>query len=158
MIAWRPTSWKAMFCAEWRAVLAIASTRAVRPGKLAAKLSACIPPIEPPTTACSRPIPSASSSATCARTMSRTVMTGKRIAHGAPSPAGLAGPVEPMQPPITLAQMTWKRLVSIGLPGPTIRSHQPGLPVTGCVLARYWSPVSAWNTRIAFALSAASSP
>ena len=54
MIAWRPTSWKAMFCAECRAVVAITSTRAARSGKLAARLSACIPPIEPPTTACSR--------------------------------------------------------------------------------------------------------
>ena len=36
-----------------------------------------------------------------------------------------------MQPPTTLAQMTKKRSVSIGLPGPTMVSHQPGLPVTG---------------------------
>ena len=40
-----------------------------------------------------------------------------------------------MQPPSTLGQMTKKRSVSIGLPGPTIVSHQPGLPVTGCSLA-----------------------
>jgi hypothetical protein len=32
-----------------------------------------------------------------------------------------------MQPPSTLEQMTKKRSVSIGLPGPTIDSHQPGL-------------------------------
>ena len=38
-----------------------------------------------------------------------------------------------MQPPITLAQMTKKRLVSIGLPGPTMVVHQPGLPVIGIV-------------------------
>ncbi len=79
MIAWRPTSWNAMFCAEWRAAVAIASTRAARSGQLAAKLSASIPPIEPPTTAWSWPMPSASSSATWARTMSRIVITGKRI-------------------------------------------------------------------------------
>ena len=63
-----------------------------------------------------------------------------------------AGPVEPMQPPRMLGQMTKKRLVSIGLPGPTSVSHQPGLPVTGCSLATYWSPVSAWQTRMAFDL------
>ncbi len=32
-------------------------------------------------------------------------------------------------------QMTKKRSVSTGLPGPTSASHQPGLPVTGCTLA-----------------------
>ncbi|MND05320.1 hypothetical protein D3C83_260340 [compost metagenome] len=63
-----------------------------------------------------------------------------------------------MQLPITLAQITWKRSVSIGLPGPTMPFHQPGLPVIGCGLARCWSPVSAWWTRIAFDLSGASSP
>ncbi|MEI9885353.1 MAG: hypothetical protein WDN08_02445 [Rhizomicrobium sp.] len=42
-----------------------------------------------------------------------------------------AGPVVPMQPPSTLAQITKKRSVSIGRPGPTIVFHQPGLPVTG---------------------------
>ena len=34
-------------------------------------------------------------------------------------------------------------------PGPTMVSHQPGLPVTGCTLATCWSPVSAWQTRMA---------
>ena len=63
-----------------------------------------------------------------------------------------------MQPPSTLGQMTKNRLVSIGLPGPTIVSHQPGFLVTGCWLATYWSPVSAWVTRMAFDLAALSSP
>ena len=91
--------------------------------------------------------------------MSPMVMTGKSRPQGLPV-AGLmlAGPVEPMQPPSTLGQMTKKRLVSIGLPGPTIVSHQPGLLVTGCGLAAYWSPVSAWETRMAFDLAALSSP
>ena len=42
-----------------------------------------------------------------ARTMSRTVMTGKSNPHGMPV-AGLvdAGPDEPMQPPTTLGQIT----------------------------------------------------
>ena len=51
MIACRPTSWNAMFCAEWRAVAAITSAALVRSGKLAARLSASIPPIDPPTAA-----------------------------------------------------------------------------------------------------------
>ncbi len=51
--------------------------------------------------------------------------------------AGLieAGPVEPMQPPTTLEQMMKYLSVSIGWPGPTMISHQPALPVTGCTLA-----------------------
>ena len=38
-----------------------------------------------------------------------------------------AGPVVPMQPPMTLAQMTKKRSVSIGLPGPDHRVPPAGL-------------------------------
>ena len=50
MIACRPTSWKAMFCALCRAVEAITTAARTRSGKVAAQLSACIPPIDPPTT------------------------------------------------------------------------------------------------------------
>ena len=84
---------------------------------------------------------------------------GKSSAKGLPV-AGLveAGPVVPMQPPSTLEQMTKKRSVSIGLPGPTIISHQPGLPVTGWMLATCWSPVSAWQTSMALELAAFSVP
>jgi hypothetical protein len=57
--------------------------------------------------------------------------------------------VVPMQPPTTLAQRTKKRSVSIGRPGPTMVSHQPGLPVRGWALATCWSPVSAWQTSTA---------
>ena len=32
MIAWRPTSWKAMFCAEWRAAAAIGTAAKTRSG------------------------------------------------------------------------------------------------------------------------------
>ena len=32
MIAWRPTSWKAMFCAEWRAAQAIGTAENTRSG------------------------------------------------------------------------------------------------------------------------------
>ena len=65
-----------------------------------------MPPIEPPTTENSVSIPKRSSSMACARTMSGIVMIGKSSPHNLPV-AGLvdAGPVEPMQPPITLAQM-----------------------------------------------------
>ena len=64
----------------------------------------------------------------------------------------------PMQPPTTLEQITKKRSVSIGRPGPTIAPHQPGLPVTGWVLATCWSPVSAWHTSTALDLAAFSAP
>ena len=37
-----------------------------------------------------------------------------------------AGPVVPLQPPMTLAQMTKYLSVSRALPGPIIMSHQPG--------------------------------
>jgi len=56
-------------------------------------------------------------------------MIGKSSPHNLPV-AGLieAGPVEPMQPPITFEQMTKYFSVSSGRPGPTMVSHQPGLP------------------------------
>jgi hypothetical protein len=146
-------------CAVWRAVEAITTAARSRSGKVAAQLSACIPPIDPPTTAASVAMPRWSSSIACARTMSRMVMTGTVIAYSRPVAGSmLAGPEEPMQLPSTLAHTTKKRSVSIGLPGPTIRCHQPGLPVRGCGLARCWSPVSAWQTRMALDASAASVP
>ena len=91
-----------------------------------------MPPIEPPITQNRLSMPRWSSSMAWARTMSAMVTTGKSTPQGAPV-AGLveAGPVEPMQLPITLGQITKKRSVSIGLPGPTIVSHQPARPVTG---------------------------
>ena len=50
-------------------------------------------------------------------------LAGRRIERG--------GPVEPMQPPRTFEQIMKNRSVSIGLPGPTIVSHQPGLAGDG---------------------------
>ena len=47
---------------------------------------------------------------------------------------------------------------AIGRPGPTMVSHQPGLPVTGCTLATCWSPVSAWQMSTALARFASSVP
>ena len=92
--------------------------------------------------------------------MSRMVTGGKSVPQGLPSPSsrGLRGPVEPMQPPSTLAQITNSRSVSTGRPGPTTMSHQPGLPVTGWVSATYWSPVRAWQTSTALDRSALSRP
>ena len=70
--------------------------------------------------------------------MSWIVTGGKSVPHGPPpSSRRLRGPVEPMQPPSTLAQMTKYRSVSTGLPGPTTMSHQPSLPVTGWTSATY---------------------
>jgi hypothetical protein len=65
-----------------------------------------MPPIEPPTTQNSVSIPRRSSSMAWARTMSGIVIIGKSSPHNLPV-AGLvdAGPVDPMQPPITLGQM-----------------------------------------------------
>ena len=59
--------------------------------------------------------------------MSRTVTTGKSRPQGLPVSALIEdGPLEPMQLPITFGQMTKYRSVSIGRPGPTMVSHQPG--------------------------------
>ena len=49
-----------------------------RPGYITAHSKTCIPPIEPPTTASQRPIPSRSASRAWTRTMSRTVTAGNR--------------------------------------------------------------------------------
>ena len=121
-----------MFCAECRVLQATASAENTRSGYAAVHCSACMPPIEPPTTQNSVSMLKRSSSIACARTMSGMVMTGKSSPHNLPV-AGLvdAGPVEPMQPPITFEQMMKYLSVSSGRPGPTMVSHQPGLPVTG---------------------------
>ena len=57
MIACLPTSWKAIFCALWRAAVAIATTFFTRAGWFTAQVSACMPPIDPPITAASVPTP-----------------------------------------------------------------------------------------------------
>ncbi len=115
--------------------------------------------MEAPTTANRVSIPRASTSMAWARTMSAMVITGKDSPQGAPVAGSLEpGPVVPMQPPRTLAQMMKKRSGSSGRPRPTIRVHHPGLPVTGWVEARYWSPVRACITRTALERSAFSWP
>ncbi len=86
-------------------------------------------------------------------------MGGKSVPQGSPVAGSTdRGPVEPMHDPSTLAQMTKKRSVSIGRPGPTTASHQPGVPVRGWRSARYWSPVSAWQTSTALLRAAFSAP
>ena len=130
-----------------------------RSGKVAAQLSACMPPIDPPTTAFNWPTPRWSSSIACARTMSRMVMTGKRMPQGSAVEGSMvAGPDDPMQLPMTFEQMMKCRVGSIGLPSPTRRVHQPGLPVRGWGEATCWSPVSAWQIRMALEPSAFSVP
>ena len=47
------------------------------------------------------------------------------------------GPVEPKQPPRELTHTTKKRSVSMGLPGPTMYSHQPA--VSSASLEAAWA-------------------
>jgi len=58
----------------------IATTRSMRSGWLTAHCSACMPPIDAPTTANSRPTSSCSSRRRCDSTMSRSVMRGNASA------------------------------------------------------------------------------
>ncbi len=90
----------------------------------------------------------------------RTDTTGKRLPYGLPSSGcGLAGPVVPWHPPRTLAHTTNQRSVSIGLPGPIRPFHQPGVGCPGASGPHAWlSPVSAWQTRIAFDARSSSVP
>src|SRR5579872_330370 len=95
-----------MFCAECRVEHAIASVENTRLGKAEVHCSACMPPIEPPTTQNNVSIPKRSSSIACARTMSGMVTTGKSSPHGLPVEGLIeAGPVDPMHAPITFEQM-----------------------------------------------------
>ena len=153
-----------MFWAEWYEAVAIGRAAKTACGYEAAHCSTCMPPIDPPMTANSRSIPRYSIRRFWARTMSPMVTGGNSVPQGSPItvPSGssrlLSGPVLPIQPPRTLGQMTKKRSVSIGSPGPTTVSHQPGLPVIGCSSATYWSKVSAWQTSTALDRSAFSVP
>ena len=72
------------------------TSRPTRSGAKAEIISDCMPPRDAPTEACRRPIPSASSSRSWARTMSRTVMIGKSVAYGSPVNGSVEeGPVLP---------------------------------------------------------------
>ncbi|MDZ7748730.1 MAG: hypothetical protein U5K43_07695 [Halofilum sp. (in: g-proteobacteria)] len=86
-----------------------------------------MPPSDEPMTVCRWSIPSARQAERAAAAMSSTESWGKSTRYGAPV-SGLidAGPVEPKQLPSEFTQMTKKRSVSIGWPGPIMYSHQPG--------------------------------
>ena len=56
----------------------------------------------------------------------------------------------PLQPPRTFEQMTKYRSVSMGLPGPIMVSHQPGLRSSGLLSPAAWAlPLSAWQIKMA---------
>ena len=96
-----------MFCEECQAAVAMGTAENTRSVWLAAHSSTCMPPIEPPTTQNSWSMPRWSMRRTCALTMSPMVMTGKFSPYGLPVVGSMeAGPVEPMQPPRMLGQMT----------------------------------------------------
>ena len=125
-MAFRATSLKAIFCALSFGVEAITTQCAMRSGYCVAHDIACIPPKLPPITAANCLIPKRSAKRTCALTQSSTVNTGKLAPYGKfVFGLMLMGPVEPKQEPKLFTPITKNRLVSIGLSGPTILSHQP---------------------------------
>ena len=89
------------------------------------------------------------------------VIIGKSRAYFSPVAGFIdAGPVEPLHPPNTFEQITKYLSVSNAFPGPITISHHPGfsflLPVY--LPAACASPVSAWQTKIAFDLAEFNSP
>ena len=74
----RPMDTQAICWALASAHVASTTRERTRDGNVMAHSSACMPPIDPPTTARQRAMPSASASDAWARTMSRMVTTGKR--------------------------------------------------------------------------------
>src|SRR5690606_14498186 len=99
---------------------------------------------ELPITQARRSMPSARITAYAASAPSSIASSGKARRYGSPV-AGLvdAGPVDPLQLPSALKQTTCQRSVSIGLPGPSIASHQPaaGLPSLAAAWASGDRPV-----------------
>jgi hypothetical protein len=64
--------------------------------------------------------------------MSSIVTTGKLSPNGLPVSELIdIGPVDPLQPPMTLEQSTKNLFVSKALPGPMQSSHQPGSVSSG---------------------------
>ena len=159
MMAWRPTAEKAMFCAVRRPDAAITAALSSSAGYSSAHCRACMPPSEPPTTACSRLMPRCATSARCTVTKSATSSSGKSSPQGLPV-AGLIelGPVVPWQPPSRFAVITNQRSVSIALPGPIMVSHQPGRRSPSCQPAECASPVRAWQMKTALDAVAFSVP
>ena len=109
-----------------RAAAEIDTTLRVSPGNSAQYASTVMPPSDGPITAASFLMPSETATSCPARAMSSTVSTGKVSRYGWPV-VGLMeiGEVEPNGLPSELTQMTKKRRVSIGRPGPIMSSHQP---------------------------------
>ena len=99
-----------------------------RPGCRASSDSAVMPPIELPITQASRGMSSARTTCAAASAPSSIDSSGNDRRYGVPVAGSIdAGPVEPLQLPSELTQTTNQRSVSIGLPGPSIGSHQPGV-------------------------------
>ena len=146
MMAWRPTALKAMFWAVSRLEEAITTALHMSVGWRSDQSSACMPPIEPPTTACQRRTPRWRPSSRCTSTKSLMSSSGKSSPQASPV-AGLTepGPVVPEQPPSRLLHTTNQRSVSTGLPGPIMVSHQPGWRSPSCHPAAWASPVRAWQ-------------
>jgi hypothetical protein len=111
-------------------------------------------------TAAQSSIPRTSASRACASTQSSTVTIGKSAPQVLPV-SGLidAGPVEPKQLPRLLTPTTKNRLVSSGLPGPTMLSHQPALSGSFAYVPATWcDALSAWQTSTALLRRVLSSP
>src|ERR1700726_3222444 len=86
-------------------------------------------------------------------------MIGNLEPQGFPSGACELGPVEPPQPPSTLVATAHQRPVSIGAPGPTTLSHQPGVGWSGPAgPVTCESPVSACSTTTTLSRVGDSSP
>src|SRR5271167_2559410 len=86
-------------------------------------------------------------------------MIGNLEPQGLPSGACELGPVEPPQPPSTLVATAHQRPVSIGAPGPTTLSHQPGVGWSGPAgPVTCESPVSACSTTTTLSRAGDSSP
>ena len=90
-------------------------------------------------------MPSPRTTSKAALAPSSTDSSGKSRRYSAPvSGFTEAGPVEPLQLPSEFTHTTNQRSVSIGLPGPSIGSHQPsaGLPGVRAACASGDSPVT----------------
>src|SRR3989338_6284809 len=127
MIAWRPTSCKAICKAVCRWLAAIEITESTHSGYKTAHFKACSPPMDPPAAQNNFEMPKCSNSFFWVTTISAIVTTGKLSPNGFPV-LGLmeAGPVLPLQLPITFEEITKYLLVSKALSGPIMPSHQPG--------------------------------
>ncbi len=127
VMASRATALNAMFCADRRDEAAITTAWRRSSGCVSAHSSTCMPPSEPPKAASSRWMPRWWIIARWTVTKSPMSRSGKSSPYAWPVAGSmLDGPVVPWQPPRRLAQITYRRSVSSGRPGPIMLSHQPG--------------------------------